>query len=138
MSIRAKRIATTWFSDGRCLWRWPFVASKSRKPRRPGRFRRGLPRASKLVSYLAQTAIRPPAVAGLFYPREAHILADTVSHLLANATPRPPFPKALIVPHAGYVYSGPIAASAYAQLQGAHHIERVVLIGPAHRVPVHG
>lgn len=85
-----------------------------------------------------QTAIRPPAVAGLFYPREAHILADTVSHLLANATPRPPFPKALIVPHAGYVYSGPIAASAYAQLQGAHHIERVVLIGPAHRVPVHG
>ena len=85
-----------------------------------------------------QTVIRPPAVAGLFYPREAHVLADTLSHLLAAAEQRPPFPKALIVPHAGYIYSGPIAASAYAQLQGAHHVERVVLIGPAHRVPVRG
>lgn len=85
-----------------------------------------------------QPATRLPAVAGLFYPREPEVLADTVAHLLASAAPVPPFPKALIVPHAGYIYSGPIAASAYAQLQGASHIRRVVLIGPAHRVPLYG
>ncbi len=48
-------------------------------------------------------------------------------------------PRAIIVPHAGYVYSGPVAASAYASLAGEHdHIHRVVLLGPAHRVPLHG
>ena len=85
-----------------------------------------------------QPATRLPAVAGLFYPREPAVLADTVTHLLASAAPVPPFPKALIVPHAGYIYSGPIAATAFAQLQGASHIRRVVLIGPAHRVPLYG
>ena len=74
----------------------------------------------------------------MFYPRDPEVLAETVSRFLCEAEPRPPFPKALIVPHAGYVYSGPIAASAYAQLQGASHVRRVVLIGPAHRVPVRG
>lgn len=86
--------------------------------------------------------VRPPAVAGMFYPSEPVVLTDTVTHLLASAEPRSNlplrWPKALIVPHAGYIYSGPIAASAYAQLQGASHIQRVVLIGPAHRVAVHG
>ncbi len=86
--------------------------------------------------------VRPPAVAGMFYPSEPAVLTDTVTHLLANTEPRANlplrWPKALIVPHAGYIYSGPIAASAYAQLQGASHIQRVVLIGPAHRVAVHG
>jgi AmmeMemoRadiSam system protein B len=48
-------------------------------------------------------------------------------------------PKAIIAPHAGYVYSGPIAAQAYAQLRAARGIiERVVLLGPCHRVPVRG
>jgi len=87
--------------------------------------------------------VRPPAVAGMFYPHRPELLADAVTHLLAEVRPLPPslpqsWPKALIVPHAGYVYSGPIAASAYSLLLGAHHIERIVLIGPAHRVAVHG
>lgn len=48
-------------------------------------------------------------------------------------------PKVIIVPHAGYVYSGPVAASAYARLrQAAHRIRRVVLLGPVHRVPIRG
>ena len=80
-------------------------------------------------------AIRRPAVAGLFYPGAAAVLAAEVDGLLANAAPAPgPVPKALIVPHAGYPYSGPIAATAYARLRPAREIiRRVVLLGPAHR-----
>ena len=55
-----------------------------------------------------------------------------------HALPSAPRPKALIVPHAGYVYSGAIAAAAYARLAGLDCIRRVVLLGPAHRVPVRG
>ena len=84
--------------------------------------------------------IRPPAVAGLFYPDVPSQLRDTVSEYLARApAPADAAPKALIVPHAGYIYSGPIAAAAYAQV--AHHcgeIRRVVLIGPSHRVYLRG
>ncbi len=85
-------------------------------------------------------AIRPPAVAGMFYPASAHELRRQVDDLLA-AAPRSAAaaPKALIAPHAGYVYSGPIAASAYARIAPhAGRIRRVVLLGPAHRVPVRG
>jgi MEMO1 family protein len=87
------------------------------------------------------TRIRPAAVAGLFYPADPTELAHTVDALL-DAVPTPPSqrrPVALIAPHAGYVYSGPIAASAYAHLppwRGS--ITRVVVIGPAHRVAVRG
>lgn len=85
---------------------------------------------------------RPPAVAGLFYPASAAALTATVRELLAQAPASPTLPsppKALIVPHAGYIYSGPIAASAYALLQPLRDvIRRVVLLGPAHRVAVHG
>jgi AmmeMemoRadiSam system protein B len=85
------------------------------------------------------SAIRPPAVAGLFYPAEPKQLAHDVQHLLSNARPFDLFPKALIVPHAGYVYSGAIAATAYATLcQIASRIRRVVLLGPTHRVAVRG
>ncbi|MDX1434518.1 MAG: AmmeMemoRadiSam system protein B [Gammaproteobacteria bacterium] len=85
--------------------------------------------------------IRPAAVAGLFYPDDAAVLASTVAHLMGDvrreAVPSPP--KALIVPHAGYVYSGAVAASAYATVEAARGtIERVVLIGPSHRVPFRG
>lgn len=84
--------------------------------------------------------VRPPAVAGLFYPAEPSRLRDTVSEYLAQApTVAGPTPKALIVPHAGYIYSGPIAAAAYSQI--AHRrgqIRRVVLIGPSHRVYIRG
>jgi AmmeMemoRadiSam system protein B len=82
--------------------------------------------------------VRPAAVAGYFYPDEAQVLADTVSSLLSEAVFGPP-PKAIVAPHAGYVYSGPIAASAYARLKPlAGRITRVVLLGPTHRVAVRG
>src|SRR5262249_56003785 len=84
--------------------------------------------------------VRPSAVAGQFYPGDADRLRKQVSDLLANiATPITNIPKALIVPHAGYVYSGATAASAFATLRnGAQMITRVVLIGPAHYVHVRG
>ena len=83
---------------------------------------------------------RPTAVAGLFYPADATTLRNDVAALLAAATSRlPSAPRALIVPHAGYVYSGPIAASAYAALRPfGGHFERVLLIGPSHRVAFRG
>jgi AmmeMemoRadiSam system protein B len=82
---------------------------------------------------------RSPAVAGLFYPGDPRVLKRTVDDYLAEASPDGEPPKALIVPHAGYVYSGPIAASAYATLARARaSVHRVVLLGPAHRVPLRG
>ncbi len=85
------------------------------------------------------TLIREPAVAGLFYPARARALKATVASLLAAAGATPgPAPKALIVPHAGYRYSGPVAASAYARLQPHRdRYSRVLLLGPSHRVPMH-
>ncbi|MEY5100277.1 MAG: hypothetical protein RJA36_2996 [Pseudomonadota bacterium] len=85
--------------------------------------------------------VRPAAVAGMFYPGHAAALAATVSQLLEDA--RSPqaqrAPKALIVPHAGYVYSGSTAAQAYARLAPVREtVRRVVLLGPVHRVPVRG
>lgn len=87
-----------------------------------------------------QPATRRPAVAGLFYPGDRDALARNVSDLLASAsTPDAPVPKAIIAPHAGYIYSGPIAANAYARLRPARStITRVVLLGPTHRVAVRG
>lgn len=86
------------------------------------------------------TDVRAPAVAGSFYPRDPARLAQGIDDYLAAApVPVDPPPKALIVPHAGYVYSGPIAASAYRTLTAARgRIRRVVLLGPAHRVAVRG
>lgn len=84
--------------------------------------------------------VRPPAVAGLFYSDDPRQLAGDIAAMLAAVHPAPAIrPKALIVPHAGYIYSGPIAAQAYALLAPlALVIRRVILLGPAHRVPVHG
>ncbi|EGV16590.1 AmmeMemoRadiSam system protein B [Thiocapsa marina] len=85
------------------------------------------------------TLSRRPAVAGLFYPGDPRELKHMVDGYLAEAPARDTPPKALIAPHAGYIYSGSIAASAYATLLPAHAaITRVVLLGPAHRVPVRG
>lgn len=84
---------------------------------------------------------RQAAVAGMFYPADAGELARTVDDLLAHvrvAADETP-PKAIVVPHAGYVYSGPVAASAFARLRGhCERITRVVLVGPAHRAAVRG
>jgi AmmeMemoRadiSam system protein B len=85
--------------------------------------------------------IRSPAVADLFYPGTSPELRATLERLLAGADEtRATAPvKALIVPHAGYVYSGALAARAYARLGArAREIERVVLLGPCHRVWVEG
>jgi len=99
------------------------------------------------------STIRPPAVAGMFYPADPRQLAHDVQQFLDEARPHELIPKALIVPHAGYIYSGEIAASAYATLLNpspspqpsptkgegvAAHIRRVVLLGPTHRVAVRG
>ncbi len=83
--------------------------------------------------------IRPAAVAGMFYPENPRILHQEVQAYLDDAKHHRLTPKALIVPHAGYIYSGEIAAAAYATLQSsAPQISRVILLGPAHRVAVRG
>jgi MEMO1 family protein len=84
------------------------------------------------------TSIRPPAVAGSFYPVEPSRLISAVDGLLARATPEPSehsTPLALVAPHAGYRYSGPIAASAFTQIR-ERPLSRVAIAGPAHFVPM--
>jgi len=82
---------------------------------------------------------REPAVAGLFYPLDAEELRYELDRFLSLAPDSPLTPKAMIVPHAGYAYSGAIAASAYAQLAKiAPQITQVALFGPSHRVPLRG
>lgn len=85
------------------------------------------------------TKARNPAVAGLFYPDNPQLLRDAVLNYLSAASSGGSVPKAIIAPHAGYIYSGPVAASAYARVKpGRGRITRVVLLGPAHRVGFHG
>ncbi|MHB8404005.1 MAG: AmmeMemoRadiSam system protein B [Gammaproteobacteria bacterium] len=87
----------------------------------------------------ANLSSRPAAVAGLFYPEDATELRALVRRLLAENPLQGLAPKALIAPHAGYLYSGPIAARAYNALRGLGEvIRRVVLLGPAHRVALRG
>ncbi|MCB2108208.1 MAG: AmmeMemoRadiSam system protein B [Rhodobacteraceae bacterium] len=92
----------------------------------------------------AESRIRPPAVAGLFYPDAPAQLQQTVASLFAAArndekVASRPAPKAVIVPHAGYVYSGQLAARAFALFApDASRITRIVLLGPAHRVALRG
>jgi hypothetical protein len=84
--------------------------------------------------------VRPPAVAGAFYPDDAVLLAGNVDGYLADAERHPELaPRALVAPHAGYLYSGPVAGSAFATLRGAAgRFRRVVLLGPSHYVPFAG
>ena len=84
--------------------------------------------------------VRQPAVAGMFYPADEQILKDDILTYLEQVTVKPSSqPKALVVPHAGYIYSGAIAASAYKQLiPFKDKINRVVLLGPSHRVAFSG
>jgi MEMO1 family protein len=85
------------------------------------------------------TNFRPAAVAGMFYPANAHQLRQDIIRYLDQAESQQTAPKAIIVPHAGYMYSGPIAASAYTNLRSLHQqIKKVVLLGPAHRVAFQG
>jgi hypothetical protein len=84
--------------------------------------------------------IRPAAVAGMFYPASPGGLIRDLQQMLDRAPSlQPGRPKAIIAPHAGYVYSGPIAASVYAPLASLRaSIRRVILLGPTHRVAVDG
>jgi AmmeMemoRadiSam system protein B len=90
---------------------------------------------------MVSPSVRSPAVAGHFYPQDDRVLRTQIAEMLSTAVPLEtvPGPKAIIVPHAGYIYSGPVAASAYAVLAPLRsHIRRVVLLGPTHRMAVPG
>ncbi|HET7235965.1 MAG TPA: AmmeMemoRadiSam system protein B [Actinomycetota bacterium] len=83
--------------------------------------------------------IRPPAAAGTFYPADARALSDTIDRFVDEVRPdaHEQAPAALVVPHAGYVYSGRIAAEGYARVRGRES-RRVIVLGPAHFVPLRG
>ncbi|MGV3523645.1 MAG: AmmeMemoRadiSam system protein B [Candidatus Sericytochromatia bacterium] len=87
--------------------------------------------------------IRPAAVAGLFYPAEAEVLRSQIAQYLAQSAalsePETRL-RALVVPHAGYIYSGPVAGTAYRQLECLDQQQhwKILLLGPAHRVPLRG
>ena len=86
-------------------------------------------------------AIRPAAVTGLFYPAAAAELRAEITELLGGTetAASAPVPKVLISPHAGYIYSGRVAAAGYRRLAPARkRISRVVLLGPSHFVGFHG
>lgn len=93
---------------------------------------------------MTQPSIQGPAVAGLFYTSDPVQLSAEVRGYIAEARGQVAQgvevrPRALIAPHAGYPYSGAIAGSAYAALERtANQIDRVLMLGPAHRVPVRG
>jgi AmmeMemoRadiSam system protein B len=83
--------------------------------------------------------LRPPAVAGFFYPDDPVQLRNQVHFYLDAVDSQAKAPKAIVVPHAGYQYSGAIAASAYARLKShGNQIQRVVIVGPCHRVAFRG
>ncbi len=82
---------------------------------------------------------RLPAVAGTFYPENPHLLHQMINEFLNDAETTAKVPKVIIAPHAGYIYSGRVAATAYARLKRANDlITRVVIIGPSHRVAFRG
>jgi AmmeMemoRadiSam system protein B len=87
-------------------------------------------------------AVRPPAVAGMFYPARAEAVRSLLRQCFAGSVAPDPdaaVPVAIVVPHAGHIYSGPIAASAYRRVEQAHDvIHRVLLLGPSHFVPFRG
>jgi AmmeMemoRadiSam system protein B len=85
-------------------------------------------------------SLRPPVVAGLFYPGSAAELARAVEQMLNSAPQQAALSvKAVIVPHAGYIYSGPVAANLYASLASQRDsVRRIVLLGPSHRVALAG
>ncbi|ENO87901.1 AmmeMemoRadiSam system protein B [Thauera linaloolentis] len=90
---------------------------------------------------MAISSVRPAMLAGQYYPDDERVLRMQVAKLLAAAVPleQVAAPKAIIVPHAGYLDSGAIAANAYRTLAGMRErIRRVVLLGPAHQAALHG
>src|SRR3569832_1174816 len=91
------------------------------------------------MSLASQSVPQTAGVAGMFYSAEAEALAAGVDASLARAKLPAHEPKAVIAPHAGHIYSGDIAGSAYGLLARRRgEIKRVVLLGPTHRLPVRG
>jgi hypothetical protein len=89
------------------------------------------------MTIVEAASIKSPGVAGAFYPGEADALARMVDQCLERARPLALAPKAIIAPHAGYVFSGPIAGTAYRTAAARRpEIRRVIILGPCHRVPV--
>jgi AmmeMemoRadiSam system protein B len=88
----------------------------------------------------SMASVRPPAVAGYFYPGDIDPLKAALAKYLDVAVPPDEtIPKAIVAPHAGYVYSGAVAGRIYARLKPARdRIRRIVLLGPAHRVAFRG
>jgi len=93
-----------------------------------------------IMMILPDSHIRPAAVAGQFYAADPQqLLTDVLQYLAAARANLSIQPKALIVPHAGYIYSGPVAASAYKLLEAVStRIRQVILLGPSHRVALNG
>ena len=88
-----------------------------------------------MTAVRAADRVRPPAVAGMFYEADARVLQTQVDTMLADAGPREPTAMTgIIVPHAGHIYSGPVAAHGYRLLPDS--VQRVLLIGPSHFVPL--
>jgi len=90
-----------------------------------------------VAATVAGAASRPPSVAGAFYPGDSEALRSEVRELLADAPGSAAPARALVVPHAGYVYSGAVAARAFSCLDGAE-VRRVILLGPSHHVAFSG
>lgn len=96
-----------------------------------------------MVQDIDPSKIRPPAVAGMFYPADPQELTRMVFGYLASNTPEMDVDatdiRAIIAPHAGYIYSGPVAASVYQYLATLKNsITNIILVGPSHRVPLLG
>ena len=85
------------------------------------------------------TSIRSAAVAGTFYPSNQQELIASVDAMLDAAKTEEASPKVIVAPHAGYIYSGAVAAKVYSRLKNrAHEISKVVLLGPSHKVGFKG
>jgi AmmeMemoRadiSam system protein B len=94
-----------------------------------------------MTDQLPSRRVRQPVVAGSFYPADPRALRALVADLLAHAPDASGVapPKAIVAPHAGYIYSGPVAATAYRRIEARwSEIERVVIVGPSHRVALDG
>jgi AmmeMemoRadiSam system protein B len=92
-----------------------------------------------MISSRASLRARAPAVAGSFYPQSVETLSQAVANLLAAADVQErPHRCGVIAPHAGYAYSGLVAAQAFASVSRLHGIERIIVVGPSHFVPFPG
>jgi hypothetical protein len=91
-----------------------------------------------MSSYPETQKVRKAAVAGSFYPASAKEIKSMISPWIHPVPAGSPAPQAIIVPHAGYVFSGEVAASAFSRIPRGHAYKRIFLLGPSHRVGIPG